>query len=146
MNRNDARALAQATLEATGSYVAVYNHEPGSFGGQSPVATVHSKSLGLQDFSHGEVQFTGEVAVSIYVVRGTEQDDTDGEAVEDQLDELVRAAMLELRTAFLNAGVLGEFTITPSGSGYPPKPLDGKIYRMERFAVPFDSQEDDPRW
>lgn len=127
MDRVTGRAEAQAALEATTSYVTVYDHEPDSFNGASPVATVHSKSLGVKEFAHGEIMLIGTLWISLYVRR----DGTNPADLETQMDTLARQAVLTLRNVFADS--IADATINPSEGGYMP--VDGTMYRVERFVV-----------
>ena len=143
MNRSEARALAKATLQGMNAFAQVYDHEPLSFNGQSPVATAHSKSLGIMGFAHGEIAIAGEIVVTLYFFRKADPADTKGAVIEERLDTLTLDAMLAVRTAFIAADPEVEVNISPSVSGYAP-PLDANVYRMERFAVPFEDRISDP--
>ena len=135
MKRKDGRALAKSTLEALGVFELVESHEPDSFRGAA-FATVHSKSLGIVQDARDDFSAPVEIWVSIYVKRPAGQ----GAAVEDALDELVRVSMRALYAAFYDQAA--NLRIGPSESGYPPSPIDGKPYRIERFAVRFDDDEE----
>lgn len=136
MNRKDGRALAKSTLETLGIFDLVERHEPDSFRGAA-FATVHSKSLGLVQDARDDVSAPVEIWVSIYVRRPAGQ----GETTEDALDDLVRASMRALYAAFYDQAAA--LQIGPSESGYPPQPIDGKNYRMERFAVRFNDDDEE---
>lgn len=133
MNRKDGRALAKTTLEGLDLFDLVESHEPETFSGAA-FATVHSKSLGILQDARDDFHAPAEIWVSVYVRR------TNGATAEDTLDDLVRAAMRALWGAFY--ATAANLQIGPSESGYPPKPIDGKAYRLERFAVRFDDDED----
>lgn len=143
MTRDEARALVVATLVATGSYATdtVYDHQPDSFGGQSPVATTHGRSLSVNDHTQGEIVESGEVWVLIYAAREREGFAIDPQEVEDLIDQLTRNAMKKLRKAFVAADPSLEMRLRPSESGY--QIVDGTLYRTERFAVPFQEFSED---
>jgi len=135
MDRKSGRALAVETLGDLVLFDAVYDHEPDAF--EHPiVATVHAKSLGVLQDARGDFDNPAEIWVSIYVRRapGT------GASVEDLLDDLTRQAMRALRDAFYDHAA--NLQIGPSQSGTPQQPIGGKNYRIERFAVRFDDNED----
>ena len=136
MDRASARALAKSALDATTSYTAVYDHEPTALDVATPVATIHSKSLGLEEFAHGEIKLVGMLWISLYVLR----DDQPGAAVEAQIDTLAREALLALREVFAVGDV--DATIKPSDSGYVE--LDSKAYRLERFTIRVEEELEDP--
>lgn len=137
MNRSDARALAKTTLEGLALFRQVYSYEPRSFGGYSPVATIHAKSLDLVEDARGLTSAGGEIWVTLYLARPEGQE----AAVEDRMDDLARAAAFALAAAF--SPHVAQVQIGPSQSGYPTRPLDNQTYRMERFAVRFDDDTED---
>jgi len=135
MNRKDGRALAKTTLEDLDLFGLVESHEPDTFSGAA-FAIVHSKSLGMLQDARDDFSGPAEIWVAIYVRRAAGA----GAATEDTLDDLVRAAMRALWAVFYETAA--NLAIGPSEAGYPPKPIDGKPYRMERFAVRFSDNED----
>jgi hypothetical protein len=90
----------------------------------------------LQD-ARGDFDGPCEVWVTIYLRRATGQ----GEAAEDALDDLVRASMRALWDAFYETAA--NLQIGPSEAGVPKDgPIDGKAYRMERFPLRFNDDEE----
>lgn len=127
MNRKAARTLAKTTLTALGSFQAVLHGAPDSFGGQSPVALITSRSLELTEIARDLYTVTNGITVSIYVVRAA----ASGEATEDTLDDLVAAAAAALHST-------GVFVVGQSDAGTagtPSRLIDGKIYRLERIPL-----------
>jgi hypothetical protein len=135
MIRKDARALAKTTLEGLGLFDSVLEYEPDTFSGAA-IATVHSKSLSVTRETRDLLNVPGDIWVSVYVRRPAGS----GATTEDALDDLVQAAMLALAAAF--DPEVADLQIGPSETGYPPKPIDGKPYRMERFPVRFDDEQE----
>lgn len=76
-----------ALLDAEGSWQAVYDHQPASFGGQSPVSTVHNGGVEFpsETFGGGDEDAVMELLVTNYVKR------EDADAAEDTLDALLIA-------------------------------------------------------
>lgn len=134
MKRKDGRALAKTTLEGLGFDV-VLAYEPDTLT-KPLVATVHSKSLGILQDARADFSAPAEIWVSIFVRRPSGA----GETVEDLLDDLTRAAMRALWIAFYAQAA--DLQIGPSQAGVPERPIDGKSYRIERFAVRFNDDEE----
>ena len=127
MNRKAARALAKTTLTGLGTFQAVLQGAPDSFGGQSPVAVVTSRALELEQVTRRQYTVTNGLTISIYVIRAA----ADGEATEDTLDDLVEAAAVALHNT-------GSFEVGQSDAGTagaPNRLIDGKIYRLERIPL-----------
>ncbi len=140
MKRSVGRALAVSTLQGLNVFGKVYVSEPETFGGYDPVAVVHSKSLGITQDARGDFESTAEIYVSIYVRRPRDASETEKDAVEDAIDDLSRVAQRALYDAFYDAAL--NITIAPSETGYPNRPLDSATYRIERFAVRFNDDEE----
>lgn len=82
-----------ALLDAEGSWQAVYDHQPASFGGQSPVATVHSGGVEFPSETFGgDEDAVMELLVTNYVRRD------DADAAEDTLDALLIALVNVVKT------------------------------------------------
>lgn len=83
-SRQDKRDRIKAILEDDGSWQEVYDHQPKSFDGQSPVATVHSGPVRTIDEAFGGKKLlqTG-VVVTNFVKRD------DAATAEDALDTLL---------------------------------------------------------
>lgn len=131
MDRKAARALAKTTLAAVSGIGSATEYEPDVFSG-SAFAVIHSKSLAVLQSDRDGYASPAEIWVTIYVLRTS----TTGATVENTLDDLTRASMRALWTAFEDAA--NNLQIGPSEAGIPLKTPDGKAYRMERFAVRFD--------
>jgi len=134
MDRTAARALAASTLAATGAYtvgadVHVYQGGLGDFGGQSPVAVVTSRSLGLEAIARDLYEVTNGLSVSIYVRKA---DGATGAAdAEATLDTLVRDAAVALHeTGYF---LVGESSAAPDG--FPLRLIDTVLYRVERIPL-----------
>lgn len=134
MDRKAARALAKTTLQAVSGLASVTEYEPDVFSG-SAFAVIHSKSLGILQDGRNDYTSPAEVWVTIYVLRAAGA----GATVENSLDDLTRACMRALWTAFYTKA--NDLQIGPSEAGIPLKTPDGKAYRMERFALRFDDDE-----
>jgi hypothetical protein len=141
MDRTTGRTLAKSTLTATGLFGAVYLSEPESFGGYNPIAVVHSKSLAMLQDARGDFAGPAEIYITIYLRRMRDATDADKDAIEASLDSLTRAAMRALWEAFYTAA--DNLQLGPSETGYPARELDSSTYRMERFAVRFDDDEEE---
>lgn len=134
MNRKDGRSLAKSTLEDL-EFDLVEDHEPDKLA-KLIMAAVHSKSLGMLQDARGDFDGPAEIWVSIYIRRAAGT----GAAVENILDDLTRSSMRALWAAFYPYAA--NLQIGPSQAGVPNDPIDGKNYRMERFAVRFNDDED----
>ena len=135
MDRKSGRALAKDTLAALGTLASVTAYEPDTFSGAA-FAVVHSKSLAMLQDARGDFDGPCEVWITIYVRRET----GDGADTEDDLDDLTRACMRALWNAFY--GNATNLQIGPSEAGVPTKPIDGKAYRMERFPLRFNDDDE----
>lgn len=142
MDRTAGRTLAKTTLEGLGLFAKVFLSEPETFGQYDPVAVVHSKSLALTQIARDEVDVPVEIFVTIYVRRAKDATESEKDTIEDTLDSLTRAAARALFDAF-DAATTGLVVIGPSETGYPNRTFDSATYRMERFAVRFDDDEED---
>lgn len=139
MNRSDARTLARTTLDSMGLFGKVFLSEPESFGGYTPVAVVHSKSLALAIDTHDDTIATVEIFVSIYIRRPRDASEAELDAIELRLDELTAAAMTALWAAF----DARDLAIGPSEAGYPERTFDDDRFRLERFPIHFSNDEGD---
>ena len=83
MNRTEARQLAKTTLEGLGLFAHVYQSEPETFGGATPVAVLHSKSLAVALDTRDDTVLPCEFYLTIYVARPR---DGDRDAVEAALE------------------------------------------------------------
>jgi hypothetical protein len=137
MNRAEGRALAKSTLEGLELFDLVESFEPEVFTG-ARIAIIHSKGLGYVEDARDSFTSPAEIWVTIYVKRAS--GDSAGATVEDLLDDLVRRAVRALATAF--SPYTEQLQIT-SQSGFPPKNLKGQNYRMERFAVQFNDDDEE---
>lgn len=141
IKRSDARALAQTTLAATGLFAKIWRSEPEAYGGYNPVAMIHSKSLAILQDARDDFTAPAEIFVTIAMRRNRDMSEAEKDAVEDALDALSRAAMRALWDAFYDAAA--SLTIGPSETGYPNRVFDSGTYRIERFAVRFDDDQED---
>lgn len=141
MDRATGRTLAQSTLVATGLFAKIWLSEPESYGGYNPVAIIHSKSLGILQDARDDYTSPAEIFVTIAVRRPRDATETEKDAIEASLDALTRAAMRALWAAFYDAAA--NLTIGPSETGYPNRVFDSSTYRIERFAVRFDDDQED---
>lgn len=135
MDRKTGRALAKSTIEELELFGQVEDHEPDTFT-KPLIATVHSKSLGILQDARDDFSAPAEIWVYIYVRRSA----GGGATTEDLLDDVTRATMRALWAAFYPHAA--NLQIGPSQAGVPEKPIEGKNYRMERFAVRFDDDEE----
>jgi hypothetical protein len=135
MNRTEGRALAKSTLEGLDVFDLVESFEPEVFAG-ARIAIIHSKGLGYIEDARESFTSPAEIWVTIYVKRTANT----GATVEDLLDDLVRRAVRALATAF--SPYTEQLQIT-SQSGVPTDPIKGKNYRMERFAVRFNDDDEE---
>jgi hypothetical protein len=134
MDRKSGRALAKTTLEDLGVFDQVLQSEPDTF--TAPItAVVHSKSLGIVQEARGVWSSPAEIFVTIYLRRVA----GGGDDTEDLLDDLTRAAIRALFAAF---EPLTDNLQIVSQAGKPERPIDGKTYRIERFAVRFNDDEE----
>jgi hypothetical protein len=136
MDRKTGRALAKTTLEDLELFGSVTAYEPGELTG-SAFAVIHSKSLAMLQDARGDFDGPAEIWVTIYLRRASGH----GADAEDALDDLVRACMRALWSAFY--GEAANLQIGPSQAGVPLDPIDGKNYRMERFSVRFNDDSED---
>ena len=83
-SRQDKRDRIKAILDADGTWQAVYDHQPKSFGGQSPVATVHSGPVRTIEEAFGERKL---LQIGIIVTNLVKRDDA--AMAEDTLDALL---------------------------------------------------------
>jgi hypothetical protein len=135
MDRKRGRTLAKTTLQALNLFTSVEAYEPDDFSGTA-LAVVHSKSLAMLQDARDDFSSPAEIWVTIYLRRAAGH----GEAAEDLLDELTRASMRALWRAFYDEA--DSLQIGPSEAGTPKEPIDGKNYRMERFPLRFNDDED----
>ena len=141
MDRTTGRALAKQTLEGLALFAKVFVSEPESFGGFDPIAVVHSKSLGIVQDARDDFTSPAEIFVTIYVKRLRDVSESEKDQVEATLDDLARVSLRALWSAFYGEGA--NVTIGPSETGYPARTFDSANYRMERFAVRFDDDQED---
>ncbi len=135
MDRKAGRALAKSTIEGLDLFDQIESHEPERLD-KPLLVTIHSKSLGMLQTARDDFSAPAEIWISIYVRRITGQ----GSATEDLFDDVVRATIRALFAAFYPHAA--NLQIGPSQAGVPDRPIDGKNYRMERFAVRFDDDEE----
>lgn len=129
MDRADARALVEETLDATNNFAAIFQGAPDAFGGQSPVAVISSRSLRLDAVARDLYEVTSGLTVSIYVRR--DKDAEAASATEDRLDVLVHATAVALH-------LTGQFEVGESNAdvaGGNVRNIDGVIYRVERIPL-----------
>lgn len=141
MDRTTGRALAKSTLQDTALFAHIFSSEPESFGGYDPIAVVHSKSLALLQDARDDFTSPAEIFVTVYVRRERTASESEKDAIEEKLDSLTRASMRSLWNAFYNEAA--NLTIGPSETGYPTRTFDSATYRMERFAVRFDDDQEE---
>lgn len=123
--RDEAVVLAVTTLNATGSYQAVYNDFPNKFEGQSPVAVAYGQGYRVVPIARGMIDIPSEIAVIILVWRDPDQPTAAGQ----QKNELIREAML----AFHAAGF--ENIRSDAGTSIPQRIIDGEAYTVERIVM-----------
>ena len=127
MDRKAARQLARSVIEATDGYALICDGPPDKFAKKSPVCVITSKSIGVTFDARDEWTIESAILVSIYVQRVSGKED----AAEDQLDDLVRQAVLALLAT-------GEFSIDRSDAfaeNAPLRDIDGVLYRVERIPL-----------
>ncbi len=132
MQRAAARALAKTTLDATSAYTLVAQGALASFDGKTPVAIVTSRTMRLEMVTRAIGTIANGLYISIYVRK--DEGAAGAEAAEDQLDTLVRQAVIALEG--LNDGdtfEVGETDAAPDG--FPLRLIDGVPYRVERIPV-----------
>lgn len=134
MKRDEGRALAKSTLEGLQIFDQVETFEPEVFTA-ARIVTIHSRSLGYIEDARESWTSPAEIWVSIYVRRASGE----GATVEDLLDDLVRQSVRALAAAF---SPHTEQVQIAAVSGVPTEPIKGKNYRMERFAVRFNDDEE----
>ena len=134
MDRKTGRALAKITLTSL-SFGSVLAYEPDTFSGDS-FAVIHSRSMAMLQDARDDFDGPVELWITVYVRRVA----GDGADTEDTLDDLVRASMRGLWIAFYDDAP--NLQIGPSEAGIPLKPPDGKNYRMERFSVRWNDDDD----
>lgn len=142
MDRAAGRALAKTTLEGLGVFAKVFLSEPETFAGYDPLAVIHSKSLALTPIARDEVDLPVEIWVTIYVKRLRGASESEKDQIEAILDDLARTAARALFEAF-DSATGGLVTIGPSEAGYSPRTFDNATYRLERFPIRFDDDQED---
>lgn len=129
-SRQTRREWLKEILENEGSWQAAYDHQPASFEGQSPAATVHSGAMDWANVTgqRGVQVVTMEFLVTNFVKRH------DPAAAEDQLDSLL-ATVVELVN--LHRQALGKWDdlriVGPTEPDYYL--VDGEQYRGELIRV-----------
>ncbi|MBN2389892.1 MAG: hypothetical protein JXR84_04170 [Anaerolineae bacterium] len=132
--RSTIRTALKALLDATTKWQATYTSQPKSFGGLSPVATLHDGPLDWELLAAGYTPdvYKAEIWLTNYVRRGPD-DDTD--TAETALDTLFAAV----------AGVVAasrkttNWTLVDMASPTEPdySMVDGVQYRSERIRLVF---------
>jgi hypothetical protein len=124
-SRETRREKLKVLLEADGSWQAVYDHQPASFGGQSPIATVHNGGVEFPSETFGgDEDAVMELLVTNYVKR----DEPD--AAEDTLDDLLAAVVDVVKVNRKSAGYWARLEVSgPTEPDYYV--VDGVQYRAE---------------
>lgn len=127
--RTAQRERLAALLTAAGNWQAVYDHQPGDFSGQTPVATVHGGGVGTgQDVFGSDLGRTVRLLVTNFVKR------RDGAASEGNLDELLVAVLDLIKTNYKDAG--NWLALEVEGASEPDYYLiNGEQYRGETITV-----------
>lgn len=132
ISREPARKAIAALLETVDDFAAVYPYETKDFGGQSPVAFVHSISTDMR-IANAWAQYHSYLITLLW-----RRDDA--ESVEDSIDELandVRAALIGAsgtQTDWTRLFIDGDGQADDSpGLDYPI--IDGVQYRREVISV-----------
>lgn len=92
-SRTERRRHIAGLMEASGAWQVVEAHQPGTFGGKSPVATVHNGPVNWQALTSRRSGGKANYQMTFLVTNLVKREDT-GDA-EDQLDDLL-VALLDL--------------------------------------------------
>ncbi len=138
IDREAIRAGIQELLETNGAWQAVYASQPKSFGGQSPVATLHNAPLVWEALAAGFAPdlYEAEIWLTNYVRRGPEDDSAAAEAL---LDDLLEAAFAVVAANRIGAAWSEVVLVPPTEPDYAI--VDGVQYRMERLRLLFTVRE-----
>jgi hypothetical protein len=126
--RGAIRAALKALFQANGAWVAGYSSQPKTFGGKSPVFTLHNDPLGWEWLAAGFAPDRYDVRFQLtnYVRRGQRDDADEAEAMLDALLEAAVAVVQANRTHALWA------TLEMENQTEPDYYLvDGVQYRVE---------------
>lgn len=131
-NRKDIRKRWVALVTATGTWRAVYDHQPATFNGVSEVATVHGGPFGQEEVVFGD----GEPDVLVTLLH-TNLIRRDAPSVaEDDLDDLlVATAQLVADNQKDSAGNWHELRLVDTAPDYYE--VDGQQYRAEQIRLEF---------
>lgn len=128
-NRQTRRDRLKALLVAAGVWQEVYDHQPKSFQGQSPVATVHGGPVDFPLMTFGGDE---DAEIELWVTNFVKRDDA--AAAEDSLDALLLAVGDVVVANRKDAGFWNElFLRGPTEPDYPT--IDGVQYRSELVRV-----------
>jgi len=132
--RSTIRGAIKTLLDATAKWQATYTSQPKSFGGVSPVATLHDGPLDWEFLAAGYTPdvYKAEIWLTNYVRRGP---DDDADAAETMLDTLF-AAVAGIVAANRKGTYWTLLDLAP-----PTEPdyamVDGIQYRSERIRLVF---------
>lgn len=126
------RGALATLLEDTGDWQAVYDCQPKTFGGQSPVATVHNGPAMFEFLAagHAPVAYFYDFIITNYVRRGPDDAEDAAETAMDSLLESVLDVVDENRRA-------DEWTLLDLAEMTAPDyyVVDGVQYRAEAITV-----------
>ena len=128
-DRDTRRDYLAALLTAEGSWQIVYNHQPTSFQGQSPVATVHSGPVEWENLTAARALQV--VRMTLLVTNYMKRDDA--EDAEDQLDALLATVVGLVNDNARVASIWNDLRITGTEPDYYL--VDGEQYRAEVIRV-----------
>lgn len=136
--RNTIRTNFAALLTTNGSWQAVYTSEPKSFGGQSPVVTLHDGPLDWEYLAAGHTPdaYSAEIWLTNYVRRGP-NDNVD--TAETALDTLFAAAAAVIKANRTGTGWTEVWLTPPTQPDYAM--VDGVQYRLEQLRLIFVVRE-----
>jgi hypothetical protein len=138
IDRAAIRAAFAVLLEANGAWQVVYQSQPKSFGGQSPVATLHNAPLTWEALAAGWApdMYQAEIWLTNYVRRGP---DDDSDTAESALDTLLAAAMAVVAANRTSVNWTELTMLPPTEPDYVM--VDGVQYRAERMRLQFTVRE-----
>ena len=132
--RTAIRTAFKALLDATTTWQATYKSQPKSFGGQSPVATLHDGPLEWEFLAAGYTPdvYKAEIWLTNYVRRGADDDSDAAEAALDTLFQAVAGVVAANRAAT-------NWTLCDLVPATEPDyvMVDGVQYRSERIRLMF---------
>lgn len=131
-NRTDIRERWVALVTATGTWRAVYDHQPATFNGVSGVATVHGGPFGQEEVVFGDGE--PDVVVTLLHTNYARRDDPD--VAEDEMDALlVATAQLAADNQKDGSGNWHELRLLDTEPDYYV--VDGQQYRAEQIRLEF---------